>query len=275
MIITLIFSLCLNLSLGEVSPVVTPYKVKTDKTKASFRAAVLSDLHNSEFGRDNRNLIETVKRQKPDVIFTLGDFVNRSSDEKAVAINAHRELVKICPVYAVFGNHENGFPDKEGYKKELSALGVHILDNSMESFKIQNEEIIIGGLSAYPFYEYYTPDYNSPQGRFLDSFTAAQENRFCILLNHFPEYVYWGMRKYKFDLMLCGHTHGGIVRLPFVGGLLAPNQGIFSGKESLPLYTKGEYNVDTTRFIITSGLGNSRPLPRYNNPPEIMIIDIN
>ena len=110
----------------------------------------------------------------------------------------------------------------------------------------------------------------------MEDFQEQQKENFSILLAHEPEYYYWSFYKRDFDLILSGHTHGGIIRLPFIGGLLAPNQGVLAKNgDVLPKYTKGLYRTDKSTTVISAGLGNEIPLPRFNNPPEYCVINVN
>ncbi|MEE3332865.1 MAG: metallophosphoesterase [Ruminococcus sp.] len=276
-LIMFLCSITVNITISDRTLTVSNYNIKTDKYSSSFRAVVLSDLHNKEYGKENIRLIQKVKEQKPDIIFTLGDFVTKFDSNKSTSLKLYKELTKICRVYSVPGNHEThrSYSEFVKLKEEIRATGVTLLINQAEKVKINGDCIVVGGLRNYPYFEYLAPDYDCPEKDLLESVAARQKDNFVILLNHHPEYLYWGLHGNKVDLMLCGHTHGGIIRLPYIGGLLAPNQGILSGREILPVFTKGLYKKDGTTMIITGGLGNEVPLPRYFNPPEISVIDIN
>jgi predicted MPP superfamily phosphohydrolase len=253
---------------------VNRYEIENKKTDAEFRAVLLSDLHNREYGEDNADLLRKVSEQKPDVIFTTGDFVTKIYPQREVGIKLLKNLCGIAPVYSVLGNHELGYEDYDGLISDIKASGATLLDNDMAEVKVRGDVINVGGLTDFPYYEYNGPEYNNPEAVFLDKFIEGEKNRFSVLLVHQPECFMWGLDKKQIDLMLCGHTHGGIVRLPFLGGLFAPNQGLLGQDGILPKYTKGYYESDTARMIITGGLGNEVPVPRFNNPPEICVIDV-
>lgn len=255
---------------------VKKYEIKTEKTSASFRAVLLSDLHNKTFGKDNEKLIKLVKEQNPDVIFTVGDFVTRIESDREIACNLLKALTEIAPVYSSLGNHERSYYDYDGLIKDMRESGITLLDNELTEVELGGDTIIVGGLSDYPYYDSEAPDYDNECRHFLDKFIERESDNFSILLAHEPEFFMWGLDEKKLDLMLSGHTHGGVIRLPFIGGLLAPNQGFFAGQKNiLPKYTKGIYESDTATMLITAGLSSEKILPRFNNPPEVCVIDVN
>lgn len=244
------------------------YNLKTDKLKGSVKFVLISDLHNKEFGEDNERLVSAVRRQEPDFIAICGDMVTETEATRKPVVKLLPKLCEIAPVYYALGNHERYYCDLEGLIEDIKSSGAVLLDNEMTSFYIGGESITVGGLTDFPYYEYYAPDYDNEQRRFLDSFIAQEDENYSILLAHQPEFYFWGLEDKDIDLMLCGHTHGGIIRLPFIGAVYAPNQGLF------PQYDMGYYS-GTANMLITSGLGNSVPLPRFCNPPEICVVSIN
>ena len=251
------------------------YSIKTDKTSASFKAVLASDLHNKEYGEHNRRLLDAIKSEKPDVIFSVGDLLNRQDENRLVCIEFLTELNKIAPVYCCLGNHEDAYTDTQALKTDIINTGATLLSNSMETVELGGGSFTVGALADYPFYDWDAPNFENPNRYFLDSFQEQQKENFSILLAHQPEYYYWTFSEMDFDLILSGHTHGGIIRLPFVGGLLAPNQGFLARRGLLPTYTKGYYSTDSSKIIISAGLGNEVLLPRFNNPPEYCIIYVN
>lgn len=250
--------------------------IKTEKTAASFRAVLLSDLHNKEYGKNNKRLLKTINDLEPDVIFVVGDMLNKDDKNRDIALNFYSELVKIATVYGCLGNHEESYYDTEGLKRDIEKTGVNLLFNEMRKVDFQKGSITVGSLEYYPYYENEAPDYDTPARHFLDAFVKQEKENFSIMLVHEPEMFYWGLKYQNLDLMLCGHTHGGIIRLPFVGGLIAPNQGFLAQNgDILPDYTKGYYSTDTANLYVTGGLGNELPIPRFFNPPEISVINVN
>lgn len=249
---------------------VNTYNIKTEKLNNKVKFVLISDLHNKEFGENNIDLVNLIKEQSPEFIAVDGDMVNDTADTREAVTKLLPQLCDIAPVYYVLGNHEKSYPQYDELIDEIKESNTTFLDNKMVSFKTKNgETITIGGLSDYPYYEYEAPEYDNPARHFLDSFIEQEKDNYSIILSHQPETYFWGLKDKNIDLMLCGHTHGGLIRLPFVGGLIAPNQ------EFLPEYDMGYFNSGTVEMIITSGLGNSIGIPRIGNPPEICVIEIN
>ncbi|MGN1137961.1 MAG: metallophosphoesterase [Ruminococcus sp.] len=249
---------------------VNTYNIKTDKLNNKVKFVLISDLHNKEFGENNIDLVNLIREQSPEFIAVDGDMVTDAEDTREAVIKLLPQLCDIAPVYYVLGNHEKSYAQYEQLIAEIKESKATFLDNEMVSFKTKNgETITIGGLSGYPYYDYQAPDYDNPERYFLDSFIEQEKDNYSILLSHQPETYFWGLKDKNIDLMLCGHTHGGLIRLPFVGGLTAPNQ------KFLPEYDMGYFNSGTVEMIITSGLGNSVSIPRIGNPPEVCVIEIN
>ena len=250
---------------------VNQYSLKTDKISTNIHFVLLSDLHNKEFDKDNCNLISKVSEQNPDFIAVCGDMVTRGNDDYSVMKSVLTSLSKIAPTYYVLGNHERDLAKTIDidYKTIVSSTGAIFLDNKHIEFEKNGETFLIGGLSDYPYYEQYYPDYDCPERHFWDKFNEASKDSYSILLHHQPEYIAGNLAESNVDLVLCGHTHGGLVQIPFLGGLIAPNQGFF------PKYDRGEYEFDDTKMIISTGLAGSHNFPRINNQIEICVIDIN
>lgn len=255
---------------------ISTLNIKTDKTAASFRAVLLSDLHNKEYGEGNKRLLREIQKLEPDIIFVVGDMLNKGNGNRDIAIHFYSELCKIASVYCCLGNHEHDYPYLDDLKRDMQKAGVRLLLNEMEKVDFQGGSITVGALDSFPYYEWDAPYYNNPARYFLDDFIEQEEENFSILLAHEPEMFYWGLKDKKLDLMLSGHTHGGIIRLPFLGGMIAPNQGFLAQNgDILPEYTKGYYSSGTANLYITGGLGNEVLIPRFFNPPEISVINVN
>ena len=256
----------------ENSLKITNYNIKTDKMHSSLKIAFISDLHRKEFRENNALLVEAIEKEKPDFIAIGGDMVKSTDTEHSVVITLLEQLVKIAPTYYAWGNHELNYAFKSDLEKDINSTGAVLLDNKMEDFSVERmngEKITIGGLTDFPYYEKYYPDFENDERYFLDAFIEQQQDKFSILLAHQPEFYFWKLNEMNIDLMLCGHTHGGVIQLPFIGGVFAPTQGFF------PEYDKGFFSSGTANMIITSGLGNTVAVPRINNEPEICIININ
>lgn len=276
--VALLFLVCLicEVLFSEHYLNISELNIKTDKTTASFKAVVVSDLHNREYGKHNKKLLRMIYEQEPDVIFALGDMVNKDEKSRDVAIDFYNELVKIANVYACLGNHERDYCDLAGLKRDMEKAGVRLLDNEMETVDFTSGSITVGALAYFPYYEFNAPDYDNPARWFIDSYIKQQKDNFSFLLIHEPEMFTWGLEDKDIELALCAHTHGGIIRLPFIGGITAPNQGVLAHNgQILPKYTKGYYDTGKANIFITGGLGGNSTLRRFYNPVEFTVINVN
>lgn len=243
---------------------VTFYHLQSDNVDAPFRVVQLSDLHLHEFGEHNKDLVEWVRRLNPDIITITGDMNNHNNDDTHVVTELCTQLTQITNVYYVMGNHEwaDHINRHTSIKEDIAATGVIILENSYEEIELNENKIVIGGLvnevSNYS-------QYNGPE--FMKNFMDA--DGFRLLLVHYPEYFLGTLNNYSIDLAMCGHTHGGIIRIPFVGGLYASDQGFF------PELCEGMQKVDGGSIVVVSrGLGGDTSIPRINNRPEIVVVDV-
>ena len=253
---------------GNLTVGVTHFTVTSDRLPADFdrcRIAVVSDLHNAEFGENNRDLIGLIETAKPAIIAITGDLVDARHTRIEVARRLVQELVKIAPCYYVTGNHEAALEEQYAeLEQTLQDAGVTILHNRAVPITRNGETIQLVGLDD-PYYMDRME--KTPTDELLKAGLEEAELTadYCILLSHRPEafgtYVATGV-----DLALCGHAHGGQFRLPFVGGLFAPGQGWF------PRYDAGEYVQEHTHMIVSRGIGNSGLPIRFNNRPEIVVI---
>ena len=244
------------------------YQIQSDKLSSNIRIVQLSDLHLREFGEKNADLIEHISALNPDIIAITGDMTDKMVDDYQVVTDLCAELVKIAPVYYVPGNHEWPKIVFEGshIRSDLEALGVHFLADKTETIEINGNTISIGGIAEAPAsYEKYAKSY-------FESFEAL--DTFKLLLVHYPEYFSedtGALANVDVDVALCGHAHGGQIRIPGIGGLYTPDQGF------LPKLTEGVQKIGNTYVVISRGLGDGKDkfIPRINNPPELVIVDIN
>ena len=248
---------------------ITNYCVNNTKNDAKLKFVVITDLHNKEYGEKNAGLAELVKEQNPDFIAVCGDMVNRGNPDTTM-IDVLEKLSKIAPTYCCLGNHERDNAAKFGtdFKSETNSTGAVLLDNEYIKFTKNGKSVLIGGMSDYPYYEFYTPDDDVPSRTLWEEFAEKAKNNFTILLHHQPEYIAEDAKKTDIDLIVCGHTHGGQIQLPFIGGVIAPNQGLF------PKYDKGEFDLDGTKMIVCAGLSNPVFIPRINNQVEIGVVTV-
>ncbi len=245
------------------------YSISTDKLNSSAKFVFISDLHCKEYGDKNSELVSKIKEQSPLFIAVGGDMVNKYSSDDHVMRELLPQLADIAPTYCILGNHELILKDEINFKNDINSTSAKLLDNEMVTIEANGEKILLGGMSDFPYYEFNAPDYYTPERYFWDDFKDKSKNGYSILLHHQPEYLESIMQDSNVDLVMCGHTHGGAVQIPFIGGLFAPNQGFF------PKYDKGEFDLYDTKMIISAGLGDAYPVLRLNNCPEISVVEIN
>lgn len=254
---------------GNVTVGVTRYTVASNRLPASFdhyKIAVVSDLHNAEFGENNSRLAEMIEKEKPDIIAITGDLVDSSRTDIEIAEKLVQKLVEIAPCYYVTGNHEAWIGEQyQELEKKLLNEGVVILHDRSEQLTKNNETIQLAGLDDPDF----TDRDSSIQESMLETKLSNMDmtDDYCVLLSHRPE-TFEAYVSENIDLALSGHAHGGQFRLPFIGGLIAPNQGLF------PKYDAGEYSENNTTMIVSRGIGNSIIPIRFNNRPEIVIVEL-
>jgi predicted MPP superfamily phosphohydrolase len=255
---------------GNVVVTVTEYVVECEGLPApfsGFRIAQISDLHNAEFGEGNVRLINKLKNTRPDIIVLTGDTIDSHRTNVAVAISFCEEAVKIAPTYFITGNHEARLDTEyKELKKAIENFGVVVLENESIMLEIDGEKINLVGIHDPAFMDVSEEeDCEKAAVAELERLTSVEY--FDLVLVHRPGYF----KKYaatEADLLLCGHHHGGQFRLPFIGGLFAPGQGFF------PEYDSGVYAENGTTMVISRGIGNSSFPIRFNNPPEIVVVEL-
>lgn len=229
-----------------------------------FKIVQLSDLHGSEFGQDNARLIEAVEKEEPDIIALTGDFLDEGKAGRELpALGALvAELIKLAPVYFVSGNHDWASGAASELFETLTAAGVVCLRNDFVYLERGGDVLVLGGVDdPNGPADMETPD------EFVARLRSEAPGAFTLLLAH---RAYWAERypELDVDLILCGHTHGGIVRLPFLGGVAGTNFALF------PEYDAGLFETGAYKLYISRGLGNSVPLPRFLNTPELVSITL-
>lgn len=241
--------------------VITTYTYESEKLGADldgYRIVQISDLHNAEFGKENKKLLETIRSCSPDIIIITGDLVdsNHTNVERAVAFV--KEAVKIAPVYYVTGNHEYWLDPSENEQmmQGILAAGAYDLDDEAVRIEKGDSSFLLVGL-----------DDQHLSDETLKNLLQEQKNELSIVLAHEPQYLQ-NYANAEADLVLTGHAHGGQIRLPFVGGIVAPDQGF------LPEYTSGKYNRADTEMIVSRGLGNSIIPVRLFNYPEVVCVEL-
>lgn len=245
----------------------TFYVVDDDRLENPMRIALLADLHLNEFGEGNTELVDRIGKLKPDLIAIAGDMMNDDNPDDSVVITLCGQLVGIAPVYYCFGNHE-GYVIRVAQTSDLDVrlrdLGVHVLHNDYETVSINGNTLDLGCLDANPsfFYESYVT-------RFWEKYVKTDNYR--LLIAHYPNYFMEGAPLADgkdVDMALCGHLHGGQIVLPGLGGLYHPSTGF------LPELASGVHLVGSTVVVTSRGLGNHGVVPRVNNPPELVVIDV-
>lgn len=243
---------------------ISRYEVASQKLPESFdgfKIVQLSDLHGAEFGEDGMELVDKVGSLEPDMIALTGDFVTDEGDLAAVEKLAAR-LVKLCPVYFVSGNHEFGSGLAIKVRNILERAGVKYLSNEYLTISRGEDGILLGGVEdPLAYADMLSPD------ELAQKMNDAAPDAFKILLGHRN---YW-MTEYPelpVDLIFCGHAHGGLIRIPGVGGLIGTDRRLF------PDFDAGEYNNGRYTLIVSRGLGNSVPIPRVFNRPEIVCVEL-
>lgn len=253
---------------------VSKYTVTDERMKEDVRMAVIADLHNHEFGSGNEVLLSQIEAQSPDLILFVGDVIMDEDEDIEVARELMQELVKIAPVYFSMGNHEvhhqMNFPVL--IEEIFESLGVHVLEYEYEDIMIKGQTIRLGGIYGYCVPERTLDEdrYNPKITKFLEEFQDTE--LYTVLLTHIP-YAWLsldGLEAWDIDLVLSGHTHGGLIKFGDERSLYAPLQGIFQKD------IDGRYDSkDGSRSIlVTRGLGSSSIIPRLNNIPEVMIVDL-
>lgn len=234
-----------------------------------LKIAHISDFHNAKLKSNNACLVDMIKGASPDIIAITGDLVDSRHTDVKVSIDLVRELVKIAPCYYVPGNHESRIENEYNtLKQALTDFGVTILCDSKTILEKNGQTFTIIGIED-PMFVIEKDSVESTceviRGK-LEPLSKENEG-YTILLSHrpeaFEEYVSAGV-----DLALTGHAHGGQMQIPFVGGLIAPNQGFF------PKYSEGVHQKDKTSMVISRGIGNSLCPLRVNNRPEVILIEL-
>ncbi len=243
---------------------ISRYEVNSKKLPESFdgfKIVQLSDLHGAEFGEDGMELVDKVGSLEPDIIALTGDFVTDEGDLAAVKKLVGR-LTELCPVYFVSGNHEFGSGLAIKVRNILERAGVKYLSNEYLTISRGEDEILLGGVEdPLAYADMLSPD------ELAQKMNDAAPDAFKILLGHRN---YW-MTEYPelpVDLIFCGHAHGGLIRIPGVGGLIGTDRRLF------PDFDAGQFNNGRYTLIVSRGLGNSVPIPRIFNRPEIVCVEL-
>ena len=242
------------------------YQVRCDKVTDNIRVVELADLHNAEYGKGNSKLVEKIKGLKPDLIFFAGDMMNYKDSDYSVFFNLCDDLNGTAPIYACFGNNELDqylFEDK-GFKDAIISHGVNLLSNEATEITVGSTTIELIAVTEGPE-QYDIPTNNAK--KFVESLEPTYNCRIC--LTHYPELFADKLLNKGIDIAFTGHAHGGHIRLPKIGGLYSNGEGF------LPKFTSGVVKTDDeTQVVVSRGLGNHNLIPRINNKPELVVVDI-
>ena len=254
--------------------IVTKIDVASERLPESFsgyRIAHVSDLHNDEFGEDNEELLAEIKGLTPDMIAITGDLLDSRRTNVKKAVNFVQQAMQIAPCYYVTGNHESRMDEEyEQLEKAMIEAGVIVLRNDRLTLEKDGDKITVAGIDD-PRFVLSTDRLEKMEGVIGNVLTGllkeVPEDQFTLLLSHRPElfelYCEWNV-----DLVLSGHVHGGQFRIPGIGGIIGPGQGL------LPDYDAGLYSKADTHMVLSRGLGQSIVPFRINNPPELVLVTL-
>ena len=252
----------------------THYAIDAEKVSSFIRIVQLTDLHNSIFGKDNSRLVNKVAKEEPDIIVITGDLLNEDEENTQIATSLISKLSDIAPTYVSFGNHETNYEERNntGIRKLYTDSGATVLEYNWLDIEVKGQKIRLGGLYGYCLPEKYlkTGEARENECVFLSSFQNTNDT--AILLCHMP--VCWlindSLDEWDIDIIFSGHVHGGQIRLPFIGGIWAPDMGRFPGK--LCGIYKSKDGMKS--LVLSRGLGNREKIPRMWNIPEIVVVDL-
>ena len=272
-IIAILFLACLtSIWLSYNWLTVSNFTVTSSKIAEPFRMVLISDLHDHQFGKNNEKLAEKIREQSPNLIIIDGDMINDDSENADIAVEVVCALKEIAPVYYSYGNHEYAYMEAghTDLQDELEEAGTVVLNYQNMDIEIKGNPIRLGGLYEFGF---ETGMQSEEENQWAFSYLEEYVNtdRYLIMCAHRPDsFDPWDTADdWGIDLVLSGHLHGGQVIIPGIGGLYSQLEGFF------PQYDYGQYKLGDSDMIITRGLGsNPKILPRFNNPPEIAVVDV-
>lgn len=244
------------------------YHIDTGREDNPIRIVMLSDLHGTSFGAANRRLLEKIKKESPDMICIAGDMTRKDGKGTDSCLDLCKELVQICPVYYVPGNHEIRMESYESFVSEVKSLGINWLDDACNEEVFRGRKVNIYGLNLgeegyHKFWKKVCVD----QQVLKNHLGCADKEGTQILLAHNPEYFdayeAWGA-----DLVFSGHVHGGIAILPVLGGVIDPSLRLF------PKYDSGLFQKKRSSMVLSRGLGTHHIRLRFFNIPEISVVNL-
>lgn len=263
----LLITLGIWIYLTNTNITTTKLTIKNEKIPKDFnnyKIVEIADLHNKDW---KDKLISKIEKEKPNIITITGDFIDSEHTNFEIALEFINKAKYIAPIYYVTGNHEAWIDNYEELKKLLIEAGVHVLENESIFLNKNNSNINLVGLQDPDFIE--KTNIKGVQDDIINKklWSLLDSECYNIVLCHRPE-LFETYVSLNVDLALTGHVHGGQIRIPFVGGLIAPNQGFF------PKYAEGIYHKNNTDMVVSRGLGNSILPIRINNMPELVVIEL-
>lgn len=277
-VLCMILSVCIIVGLWIVVYdthhfVIRRYQFTSDRIKQNTKLVMLSDLHNCRYGEDNAQLLAAIEAQNPDLIILAGDMITASRREKtAHTVRFIEKLKNRYPLYYTYGNHEQKIFLKEEYRetaerfeKESTEAGISFFNNCHSTLSDRGISLYGLMLDHSYFRRFHTKE--MPEG-YMDSLLGKPEdNTYRILIAHnpdyFPQYAAWGA-----DLVLSGHIHGGIIRVPFLGGFISPAVRFF------PKYDGGLFTEGKSSMVLGRGIGTHAPKVRFLNPGELVVVEL-
>lgn len=250
----------------------TTYEVISPRIPAAFegfRIVQISDIHNRSFAPHQSQLLDHVRAARPDLIVITGDLTYHGKWSSDYVHDLARGLVEIAPAYFVTGNHDITSKDLPGMMRLLEEQEVQVLAGRNVIIKRGKKSIAVAGIDDPSIFYDRRKSWSQAIDHWKTALAAlrksTQRGSYTVLLSHRPELItsYAGL---GFDLVLAGHAHGGQVRLPFIGAVYAPDQGLF------PRYTSGMYSMGKTRMIVSRGLGGSHFPFRIFNHAELVVV---
>ena len=252
---------------GNTAIGITHYSVSSPDLPEGFDhfiIAQVSDLHNDNFGKNQKNLISAIEESSPDMIVVTGDLIDSRKPDVEIAMDFIRQAMELAPVYYATGNHESRIPEEYGQlESQMIEAGVQVLRD--QAIPIDPQLQIIG--LEDPDFNWYLAGEDAGSAIQEKLSGLLEENLYTILLSHRPE-LFQAYSAAGADLVFTGHAHGGQFRIPFVGGVAAPDQGFF------PEYSEGIHQHNSTTMVVSRGLGNSIFPFRLNNPPELVVVTL-
>lgn len=252
------------------------YELRSKKIKAPVKMVMLADLHNHVFGNNNEPLLEAIEKYDPDCVCIAGDLLIGNTKEPFMpAQTLVLELSKKYPVFYALGNHEARMRKERNiygnlydiYMKPILDAGVRVLINDCKEFEVKGNHFRIYGYDLPLKYFEKFNRYEFSENEIAEALGVCEnsETYYHILLAHnpvyFKQYAKWGA-----DLTLSGHLHGGIIRLPILGGVITPQAKLF------PRYCAGRYHIGEKQLVVSRGLGTHTVPIRFCNPPELSLI---